>query len=81
MINTIITRKTDNVVTNIATSTEVVENGLLVDNLYIIAGIDNYNMYFNIDSIDIEIEKYTYTYADKFVKNPNYIEPIIEPIV
>jgi hypothetical protein len=69
---TIITRKSDNVITNIVTATQVVENGLQVtDNIvgtYIIAGIENYNVYSNIETADaIVCEKYIYTVAGGFV--------------
>lgn len=76
-VKTIITRKGDDVITNIVTSTEVVPNGLQVADpimgTYIIAGIDDYNVYTDLETVDTIVpEQYTYTITNGFVKNANY---------
>ena len=74
MLKTIITRK-DNIITNIALVTEVVSNGLLVDNEYIIAGIENYNVFENVETLDTIVGgKFIYTVENGFVVNTGYVE-------
>lgn len=78
---TIITRKGDDVITNIVTSTQVVSNGLQVTDsmgTYIIAGTDQYNVYPNVDTgtTTVTAQQYKYTTAGGFVTNSNYVAPV-----
>jgi hypothetical protein len=83
MLKTIITKKEDNIVTNIIKSAEMVTNGLLVsDNIgtYIIARIEeDYNRYDNVETgNNIIPQKYFYTTANGFTLNLDY-KPYISP--
>ncbi len=78
MIKTIITRKTDDVVTNIVeNNTEIVINGLSVKDdsgSYIISRIaEDYNVFKDIETSDTIIpQKYKYTQNEGFVVDPTY---------
>lgn len=74
MVKTIITRKTDDVITNIATISELQGENLLVDNSYFIARInEDYNVYPDVETSDsIAPEQYIYTVSNGFIKNINY---------
>lgn len=72
----IITRKNDDVVTNIVNTARVVENGLLVTDQngeYIIGFYSECNRFDNVETPDTIIpQKYKYTTANGFVEDPTY---------
>lgn len=71
-----VTRKSDDVVTNIVDTAMVVENGLKVTDSsgeYIIGFYEECNKYDNVDIPDDVIpQKYKYTATEGFTANPNY---------
>jgi hypothetical protein len=81
-IKTLITRKTDDVVTNILDTCQVIPNGLQVTDStmgsYIIGCVDQVNVYSNVDigTTAVVPEKYKYTTSGGLVTNPNYVAPI-----
>lgn len=75
----IITRKSDDVITNIVNAQKVVENGLLVTDdtvgEYIIGFIAECDVFPDIETPDtVKPQEYKYTTTDGFVKNPDYVE-------
>lgn len=75
----IITRKSDNVITNIVNTQKVVENGLLVtDDIigeYIIGFIAECDVFPDIETPDtVKPQEYKYTVVGGFVKNPDYVK-------
>ena len=75
MIKTIITRKGDNAIVYMSLVTKVAENGLLIDDNYLIEGIEDYNVFPNVDTLDIiETGRYIYTTEKGFKLNQFYKE-------
>ena len=77
MLKTIITRKSDNVITGIVdNNTKEVSNGLLVHDAtgeYIIGCINECSIFKDVEILDtIEVQKYLYTAENGFVVNSNY---------
>ncbi|MBW9155944.1 hypothetical protein G9F71_014715 [Clostridium sp. FP2] len=76
MLKTIITRKSDDVVSNIVDTSKVVENGLLVKDStgeYIIGCMGECNQYNNVETLDIIApQKYKYTVPEGFIVDQNY---------
>jgi hypothetical protein len=79
-LKTIITRKSDNVVTNIVTDAIKVENGLQVteaSGTYIILCMNDCNRYDNIETSDTIVPtKYCYDEKNGFTTNVNYKDPV-----
>lgn len=82
MLKTIITRKVDNVVTNIVDTAVMVENGLKVADStgeYIIGCIEECNQFDGVETAENIIPQgYTYTVAGGFLAVPGYT-PYVPP--
>lgn len=70
----ILTRKEDDVVVCIANTTEMVSNGILVDNDIIFGNSNLYNVFENVTVPDVvKAQEYKYTTAGGFMKNEQYV--------
>lgn len=70
----ILTRKEDDVVVYIATMTETVINGILVDKDVVFGNSAQYNVFENVTVPDgVKTQEYKYTLGSGFIKNGDYV--------
>lgn len=76
---TVITRKEDDVIVVFATTHEIVDTGIFVDNAFILSGSEQFNIFENVTIPDGALPQANkYTEAGGFVKNPDYV-PYVSP--
>lgn len=75
----VLTKKEDDVVVYIATTTEIVSNGILVDNEVVFGNSEQYTIFENVTvPSEVSAQAYKYTVAGGFVKNEDYV-PYVSP--
>ena len=75
----ILTQKENDVIVAIAYTTEIVSNGVLVDNSTIFGDSNLYNVFENVTVPDgVKVQEFKYTTAGGFVKNADYV-PYVSP--